>query len=338
MDPLTHGVLGGTFALLGKRARFAAAPVKAAVLAGVLGGMAPDLDVLIKSSADPLLGIEYHRFFTHALLFIPLGGLLIGGALWPLMRRYLGFWACVWFAMLGYSVHGLLDAMTNYGTHLFWPFTMRRESWSLISIIDPLFTLPLLALLLMATFKNRQRLVLVSVLFAAFYLGFGYTQRERATEAMHAHADALGHVPERFEVKPSFGNNIVWRVQYEYGGRFYIAAVRVLPWTESVWYAGGDVEKYNPSFAKPELPTLSTQARDVERFTFFSDGWVASYPPDTDSTLIADMRFSMLPNSLQPLWGIRINPHTPNSPVSFDSIGKRSGDDFPELWLMIKGE
>ncbi|WP_019218287.1 metal-dependent hydrolase [Legionella tunisiensis] len=46
-------------------------------------------------------------------------------------------------ALIGYATHGLLDACTNYGTVLFWPFSERRVYWDLISIIDPFFTVPL---------------------------------------------------------------------------------------------------------------------------------------------------------------------------------------------------
>ena len=35
-------------------------------LAAAVAAMAPDLDALIQSSADPLLYLEYHRQFTHA--------------------------------------------------------------------------------------------------------------------------------------------------------------------------------------------------------------------------------------------------------------------------------
>ena len=43
---------------------------------GALAGAAPDLDVLIRSETDPLLALQYHRHFTHALLIAPLIGLL----------------------------------------------------------------------------------------------------------------------------------------------------------------------------------------------------------------------------------------------------------------------
>ena len=72
MDPVTQGVLGAAVVL-------AVAKPERIVVAGLLGGlsgMAPDLDVLIRSSSDPMLFLEYHRQFSHALLFIPVGALL----------------------------------------------------------------------------------------------------------------------------------------------------------------------------------------------------------------------------------------------------------------------
>ena len=39
--------------------------------------MAPDLDVLFQSPTDPILFLEFHRQFTHSLVFIPIGALLV---------------------------------------------------------------------------------------------------------------------------------------------------------------------------------------------------------------------------------------------------------------------
>ena len=38
---------------------------------GFLSGLAPDLDIFIRSESDPLLFLEFHRQFTHSLIFIP---------------------------------------------------------------------------------------------------------------------------------------------------------------------------------------------------------------------------------------------------------------------------
>ena len=61
MDPLSQGVLGAALPqATAARGRYAGS---AGVL-GFLAGMAADLDVLIRSSTDPLLFLEYHRQFT----------------------------------------------------------------------------------------------------------------------------------------------------------------------------------------------------------------------------------------------------------------------------------
>ena len=71
MDPITQGTIGAVLPqALGKK------NLGIVALLGFLSGMAPDLDIFIRSSTDPLLSLEYHRQFTHSLIFIPFGGLI----------------------------------------------------------------------------------------------------------------------------------------------------------------------------------------------------------------------------------------------------------------------
>ena len=108
MDPLTQGLVGASLSLsVSKKQHLVAAGVL-----GMLAGMAPDLDILIRSSNDPLLFLQYHRQFTHSLLFIPIGSLLCALGLYPLFAKRLGlsFTQSWWYCALGYATHGLLDA------------------------------------------------------------------------------------------------------------------------------------------------------------------------------------------------------------------------------------
>ena len=108
MDPLTQGVLGAALPQATSAPRYAAS----AGLLGLLAGMAADLDVLIQSSTDPLLFLEYHRQFTHSLVFIPVGGMICAVLLHGLIgrRRSLSFRQTWVFCTLGYATHALLDA------------------------------------------------------------------------------------------------------------------------------------------------------------------------------------------------------------------------------------
>ena len=69
MDPISQGAVGALAAKASVRNKNLAK----ITLVGCLAGMAPDLDVLIQSREDPILFLEYHRQFTHSLLFIPFG-------------------------------------------------------------------------------------------------------------------------------------------------------------------------------------------------------------------------------------------------------------------------
>lgn len=331
MDPLSQAVVGVTLAV-------ACCPkkewVKPAVIAGVVGGMLPDLDVLIRSGADPLLAVEYHRHFTHSLAFIPIGGLLAAALCWPALKKKLPFLWLYIFAALGYATHGILDSMTNYGTHLLWPFDDRRESWNLISIIDPVFTLTLLVLCGLAYRKSARGYVLAGAAFACFYWSLGYVQRETATKYLYQLASQRGHAIERFEAKPSFANIVVWRTQYQYAGRYYIDAVRLFPAAPAKWYEGESVRAFDARQWAASQDAGSRRARDVERFSFFSDGWLAQTsdaPP-----VISDMRFAMLPNSAEPLWGITLGAES--EPVQFVSLRRNRADALPILWKMVRGE
>jgi inner membrane protein len=189
LDPLSQGVLGASLPQALNRGERAAV----GGLFGCLGGMAPDLDVLIRSSSDPLLFLEVHRQFTHALIFIPFGGVICGLVLyWLLGRRWqLSVMESCLYATLGYATHALLDACTTYGTQLLWPFTDARLAWNTVSVIDPLFTLPILALVITAGLRKRPLFARLALVWALIYLSMGLVQRDVSGERTRVFRDML---------------------------------------------------------------------------------------------------------------------------------------------------
>jgi inner membrane protein len=302
MDPLTQGVLGASLPQASARGKYAAS----AGLLGFLAGMAADLDVLIRSSTDPLLFLEYHRQFTHSLVFIPVGGLLCGLVLHWLLgrRRGLSFRQSWLYCTLGYATHALLDACTTYGTMLFWPFSDVRVAWNTISIIDPLFTLPLLLAVIMGAKRRRPVYARIALVWAVAYMGLGLWQRNAAVDMGQALAAQRGHEPLRLEAKPSFANILVWKIVYETDDRFYVDAVRagLAPRT----FKGQSVQKLDIDRDMPWLDQDSQQALDIERFRWFSNGYIARDP--IYANRIIDIRYSMIPNEVAPLWSIELRP------------------------------
>jgi len=305
MDPLSQGALGAALPQALNRAERAAV----AGLFGALGGMAPDLDVLIRSDTDPLLFLDYHRQFTHAFVFIPVGGVLCGLLLyWLLGRRWqLSVAESCLYATLGYATHALLDACTSFGTQLLWPFSDARFAWNVVSVIDPLFTLPILALVVTAGLRKRPVYARLALAWALVYLGIGLVQRDRAVAAGLELAAQRGHQPTRVEAKPSFANLLVWKTLYASGQSFYVDAVRV--GTAVKYYPGEHIKKLNVRTDLPWLQPGSQQAIDIERFRRFSDGYVALDPQHPNRVI--DVRYSMIPNEVNALWSIQLDAAAP---------------------------
>ena len=300
MDPISQGVLGVAAAQAISRKP----QTRRAAFMGLAAGLAPDVDVFISSATDPLLSLQFHRQFTHALAFIPVGALLVALVLHPLVgRSALRFRTTYLFCLAAYATHGLLDACTSYGTQLLWPFSDLRVAWNTISIIDPLFTVPILLLAALAIWRKSPLLARCALLWAVAYLTLGVVQRDRAAAVGHDVAAARGHVVERLSAKPTFGNLLVWKVIYESEGVFYVDAVRV--GLGSRHYPGAAIAKLDAARDLPWLPPGSQQARDLERFRWFSGDYLAVAGDNT----ITDIRYSLVPNEIDGLWGITLSPH-----------------------------
>jgi len=328
MDPITQGVLGATLS-----ESFADEhKVKTAALLGCLGGLSADIDVLFQSPGDPLLFLEFHRQFTHSLIFIPVGALICSLIAWPWAKKHLKFKQAYLFCLLGYATHGLLDSCTTYGTQLFWPFSDIRVAWDTISIVDPLFTLPLLALVVTGVVKRNPLFPRIAFAWGLIYLTLGFIQRDRAVEAGWELANARGIVPVRLEAKPGFGSLLLWKIIYETEDRFFVDAVRV---TSSITvFPGESIEKLNLEKHFTWLDLNSQQAKDIERFRWFSNRYLAvdKKQPNT----IIDVRYSMLPNQIKALWGIELNPDAgPETHVIFNTDRQTTGEETSRLIKML---
>lgn len=215
MDSITHLFLGGAVAA-------AIVPAKhrrAALLAGAALNTLPDLDSLFIALAtdDPVSLMTVHRSFSHSLFVLPLLGWLI----WWLFKRRgkrvaespaRWFWAI----QLALVTHPLLDAFTVYGTQLFWPLHTPPVMISSLFIIDPLYTVWLLAGCVVAWFAREkilaQRALLAGLVLSAAYLGWSLLAKAK----VDAHADqalaamGLRNAP-RFSV-PMPLNTLLWQV------------------------------------------------------------------------------------------------------------------------------
>ena len=330
MDPVSHAALGAALAQqCSRQSRF-----PAAVIPAVVGGLAPDLDLLIRSVDNPLLAIEAHRHFTHALPFAPLGALVCAAVVFPFLRAKMSFLRCYGLSLLGILSHDLLDACTSYGTLLFWPVSDMRIAGDLISAVDPLFTLPLVLGALVAIRLRRGYIALIGVASCALYLGFGQVQQHRATRVALELALIRGHDPERIDLKPSFANLLVWRSIYEHEGTYFIDAVRV-GLGSRVW-PGAALPRLEPARDFSWLRPQSQQWRDLETFDWFADGWLAVDPDN--SMRILDLRYALVPNGIGAFWALQLDAGAPpDAHAGYVTMRHRTFREGGRLLSMILG-
>lgn len=332
MDPLTHGLLGGCAAQAALRRR-ADLPLAAA---GVFGGLAPDLDFLIRSSQDPTLTWVFHRHFTHSLLFIPVGGLLVAALLWIFYRRRYRFrWVFI-AATVGYATHGLLDTLTSYGTLLYWPFSHARVAWDILPVLDPLFTFLLFLGFLGSLWRRNPLPAWGALLAVSLYTLAAFGNHHRGMELQQTLARRRGQAVERGRVLPSLGNIRVWRSLYESGGKIYVDGLYLpLGKAGKVWEGeGGD--KFVPEDFAGQIPPLSPLSHDLNRVRWFSDGYLVLL--DRETGVMTDTRYGPEITRVQGFWGVRIDWRHPQRRVQKVRFRFSLKESLNNLWREWRGK
>jgi len=315
MDIVTHALLGA----------LAAASVtnngrcKSAALAGGISALLPDMDVLIRSAQDPLLVLEYHRHFTHSLFFAPLGAAVGMLLLWPFLRKCLNVRLLYAACLAGYASACLLDVCTSYGTHLFWPVYPQPIALGIIAVVDPLFTLLLIIGLAFYLCRSNSRLRWFGAVAASLYLCFGALQWHRAHEAVSEwvqrnHTGTPEAALSQILVKPTLGNLVLWRALIIQNGQVQALSLRIGVFGQIVEYTGErtgliDLQAWHRRLGD------SRAYQDLLRFNKFADGLLVPFPGNAHH--IGDVRYAMLPTSIEPLWGIEVSEQHPNDPVRF---------------------
>ena len=320
MDPVTQGAFGAIFAQTISNKK----KILVGSIVGCLAGLAPDLDIFIRSASDPLLKLEYHRQFTHSIIFIPIGALIVSLFSRILFRKYLSWGETYLFSFFGYATHGLLDACTSYGTQLLWPFSDERISWNYISVVDPFLTIPLILAIIFAIIRRNKLITFFGVFYIFIYLTFGAFQENRAEYVGKSIANFRGHESKKLTVKPSLGNLFLWKTIYEDDGFYYVDAVRLF--SKSEYCQGTKIKKLDLLNDFSELDKKSQQYKDIKRFDWFSQGYLGK---GIDKNIITDVRYSAVPNEVDGLWGIRINPDKPATD-HIDWVVNRS--NYVEKW------
>ena len=221
MDSLSQIALGAAVgvAVMGRRT----AVWKAAAW-GAVAGTLPDLDVLIEHG-DPIRNMVLHRAETHAPFWLTLFSLPFAALVarlsgeWSKWRRW---WLAMWLVLI---THPLLDAMTVYGTQLALPFSDHPFGVGSIFIVDPLYTVPLLAGGIYALVRRGDDRGLtanaVGLLLSTAYLGWTFAAQQHVEAITRASLKEQGIVADQLLVSPTAFNSLLWRVLVMEGAHYH---------------------------------------------------------------------------------------------------------------------
>ena len=331
MDPVSQGLLGAVFAGSFSKKK----DMKFTSFCGAMGGIVPDLDVFIRSESNPLLAIEYHRHFTHSLVFVPFGSLIVAFFLYLFFLKKKDFKTIFIFTTLGFLSHGFLDSCTSYGTSLFWPFSESRVSWNIISVIDPIYTFILFVFLILSFILKSSNLIKLGFCMSFLYLGYGLGKHMNVEKLISKLARDRGHKIERLLLNPTIGNVILWRSVYQYKNNYFIDAVYVPFVGKSKLKEGTSVGVINKETVFPEISKDSLQRNDIRKFSYFSQDFVFLHP-DFKNT-IADLRYGTLPHDYRSLWGIEVDPNENEKHVIFKKLRNFKNEHYKKFWEMLNG-
>jgi inner membrane protein len=201
VDSFSQAALGAAVGYLAAGRKFG----RTAIGFGALAGVIPDLDSVALVLSDGWSEWRYHRGLTHGLFFGAVMGPLLGWIVWRIHARTRPFeptgshdalptWIGLFF--FGLITHPLLDFFTIYGTQLLAPFDNTRFAVGGLGIIDPGYTLPLLAVLIAALIRPRATLSFVLVAAGLFatcaYLFYGLSNNQKVEARARAQLVAEG--------------------------------------------------------------------------------------------------------------------------------------------------
>ncbi len=268
MEPVTHLAAG---LLTAQALRPRLGDPRGLTLLCAVAATIPDIDIL-SGWLSPELYLLHHRGLSHSLFALPLLALLLAwaarwrGAKLPLRRAF-------WAACLALAGHLFLDVATAFGTQLFAPFSDLRVSQEGLYIVDPPFTLSLLALAFLArarsawTVERKARAALVGLAWMLLYPALGMALRADMQARYQELLTRRGVAFERVALAPDALAPYYWKVVVESGPDMLVTTANPL-----------DITAVYPVLALKRADRAELRRLGKEASIFGTFAWFAEFP------------------------------------------------------------
>lgn len=331
MDSITQIVLGAAVgeAVLGSKVG------NKAMLYGAIAGTIPDLDILSSHFTDTVTALEIHRGFTHSIVFSVLFAPIFG---WLVSRyeKYKDFKGWSWLFFWALLTHSILDAFTTWGTQLFWPLDI-RVAVKTVFVIDPLYTVPFLAFLILTMFqkrnsKKRRFYNTMGLVVSSVYLGLALLLKWAAFSKFEAALKEQKIVYTQIDTRPSPLNTVLWSANVKTDDAFLLGHYSFFDTNPIAFVHYPKNHHLIGDLVKNEK---------IQRMISISKGWFTIIQQD-NTLYYNDLRFGLL--SLDPAAQNFVFQYSIHS----DGVGRINFEEAPknredakklmrDLWVRIQG-
>lgn len=308
MDTLTHAIFGAVVGQAGFRRSLG----RRAMAYGAAAAVLPDLDVVAGLVAGPYAAWLWHRGPTHSVFFAAIGGALLGWLVWRLhaggegakaARGPLLAWVGLFWVVL--FTHPVLDLFTHYGTQLLAPLSRHRFAIPAMPVIDPVYTLALLAAMVVGLFARRSVVVArgagaAGLFFVIAYTLFAWSLNERAADVARRQLRSEGVAGAAVEAYPVLFQPYYRRIVVEMPDTFLIGFHSALVDRPIAW---NRVERDHGALATRVAGTW-----EGEMLSWFAAGKVLWRTRSASPGALVegyDVRYGLPGETLLGFWGIR---------------------------------
>lgn len=243
------------------------------------------------------------------------------------------FWAII--------THPLLDSCTVFGTQLFQPFSDYRVGFNIISVADPIYSIPFVICLVLAAWQMRHHrwrryFNWAGIVFSCGYLLLTYYHKTQVNAAFEESLAEKNITYDRYMTGPTIFNNILWNCVAESENEFHMGL-------------------YSLNDQKPFFKDLLTLPKnrhllspyEGQRTTeilqwFTNDYYIVRQEADGRMEL-NDLRFGSISaeNPENPVFVFKFNLEVENGilEATQERGAEEAGNDaFGALWRRIKGQ
>lgn len=244
-----------------------------------------------------------------------------------------------WFYFWTICTHFLLDSFTSYGTQVFQPFSNYKVAFNTISVADPIYTVPFLICLIIASkyhrgTTNRWKWNWAGIAVSSIYLTFTVWNKIRVDRIFEQKFAERGIKYEQYTAGPSILNNALWSGTVESDTAYHTMMLSI--------FDDDDYQQYiNVIPKRHELIAPYKDTREIQTLEWFTNGFYTVHEIEPDYYQLSDLRYGAMTDTVtsndQFVFKFLIDDRGEEFLVTENRSRPNDPDILDKLWRRVKG-